>query len=57
MGILTDAQWAEFIQHIKNTHHWEVVFIGLPALAALIAMAVLFWLIHKDLGRIAGALK
>jgi len=42
--IVTDAMWAEFIQHIRNTHHWEVLF----AIALFTPAAIAFLWMFRD---------
>jgi len=57
MSLFSEAQWTELIQHIRNTHHWEVVLIGLPALLVLAAGVVALWLLHRDFARLIEVLR
>jgi hypothetical protein len=54
--LLTKEQWEAILKPFTILHHPEVLYVGIPALAALIWIAVSLWLIHKDLLRIAEVL-
>jgi len=64
MSIFTAEQWIDamaqvnrFFEHVVNVfHHPEVIIVGIPTLIVLMIVAVLLWLIHKDLSMLVEVL-